>query len=116
MQDVFIVSAVRTPVGKRNGYLREAVPAELLGQVLDEVIDRVDLDPNLVEDVMNGTVYQVGEQGFTLGRNGVFASKLPDTVPGDIGESTMRQFFNHHTDGLCHDCFRNPRCDHCQRC
>ena len=82
MRDVFIVSAARTPVGKRNGYLREWVPAELLGHVLDEVLDRIDLDPALVEDVINGTVYQVGEQGFTLARMGVLASKLPDTVPG----------------------------------
>jgi acetyl-CoA acyltransferase len=82
MQDVFIVSAARTPVGKRNGYLRDKVPAELLGSVLDEVVDRAGIDPGLVEDVINGTVYQVGEQGFTLGRSGVFASKLPNTVPG----------------------------------
>jgi len=82
MEAVYVVSAVRTPVGKRNGYLREWIPAELLGHVLDEVIDRIDLDPELVEDVINGTVYQVGEQGFTLGRMGVFASKLPNTVPG----------------------------------
>jgi acetyl-CoA acetyltransferase family protein len=82
MQDVFIVSAARTPVGKRNGYLRAAVPAELLGSVLNEVVDRAGIDPALVEDVINGTVYQVGEQGFTWGRSGVFASKLPDTVPG----------------------------------
>lgn len=82
MSDVFVVSAVRTPVGKRNGYLREWVPAELLGHVLDEVLDRIDLDPALIEDVINGTVYQVGEQGFTLGRMGVLASKMPDTVPG----------------------------------
>ena len=82
MQDVFIVSAVRTPVGKRNGYLRETHPAVLLGQVLDEVVSRVNVDPALVEDVINGTVYQVGEQGFTLGRSGVFASNFPDTVPG----------------------------------
>jgi len=82
MRDTYVVSAVRTPVGKRNGYLREWLPAELLGQVLDEVVDRAGIDPALVEDVINGTVYQIGEQGFCMGRLGVFASKLPDTVPG----------------------------------
>jgi len=82
MRDVFVVSAARTPVGKRNGYLREWAAAELLGRVLDEVVDRADVDPALVEDVINGTVYQVGEQGFTLARMGVFASKLPNEVPG----------------------------------
>ena len=82
MRDTYVVSAARTPVGKRNGYLREWHPAELLGRVLDEVVRRAAIDPALVEDVINGTVYQIGEQGFCLGRMGVFASVLPDTVPG----------------------------------
>ncbi len=82
MRDVYIVSAVRTPVGRRNGYLREWKAPELLGAVLDEAVARIDLDPNLVEDVVNGTVYQVGEQGFTLARTGVFASRFPDHVGG----------------------------------
>jgi acetyl-CoA acetyltransferase family protein len=69
-------------VGKRNGYLREWSAPELLGHVLDAVVDRVGVDPAVVGDVVNGTVYQVGEQGFTLARMGVFASKLPNTVPG----------------------------------
>jgi len=82
MRDVFVVSAVRTPVGRRNGYLRNWIAPELLGFVLDEVVNRIKLDPALVEDVVNGTVYQVGEQGFVLGRTGVFASKFPDFVSG----------------------------------
>ncbi len=83
MEQVYVVSAVRTPVGKNRGYLREWTAPELLATVLDEVIDRIDLDPELVEDVINGTVYQVGEQGFTLGRTGILASKkYPITVPG----------------------------------
>ena len=82
MRDVFVVSTARTPVGKRNGYLRNWMAPELLGHALNAVVDKIDLDPNLIEDVVNGTVYQVGEQGFVLGRMGVFASKLPDHVPG----------------------------------
>jgi len=82
MKDVLVVSAARTPIGKRNGYLREWLPAMLLGHVLDAAVGRASIDPSLVEDVINGTVYQVGEQGFTLGRMGVFASNLPDSVPG----------------------------------
>jgi acetyl-CoA acyltransferase len=83
MNNVFIVSAVRTPVGRNRGYLREWTAPELLAAVLDEVVSRIDLDPTMVEDVINGTVYQVGEQGFTLGRMGVLASKkFPMTVPG----------------------------------
>jgi acetyl-CoA acyltransferase len=83
MKDVFIVSAVRTPVGRNNGYLRNWLVPELLASVLDEVVRRIDLDPALVEDVLNGTVYQVGEQGFCLARTGVLATKtFPDTIPG----------------------------------
>ncbi len=82
MRDVFIVSAARTPVGRRNGALRGWLVPELLGFVLDEVVRRIDLDPALVDDVINGTVYQVGEQGFTLARSGVFASRFPSSVPG----------------------------------
>jgi len=83
MKDVFIVSATRTPVGKQKGFLREYLAPELLGAVLDESIRRVDLDPTLIDDVIAGTVYQVGEQGFTLARMGILASKLiPETIPG----------------------------------
>jgi len=82
MKGVYIVSAVRTPVGRQNGYLRNWTAPELLGTVLDEVVRRIDLDPSLVDDVINGTVYQIGEQGFTLGRMGIIASKFPISVPG----------------------------------
>jgi len=82
MKDVFIVSAVRTPIGRQNGYLRNWTAPELLGASIDEAIRRIDLDPEIVDDVVTGTVYQVGEQGFTLARMGVLASKLPMTVPG----------------------------------
>ena len=83
MENVFIVSAVRTPVGRNRGYLREWTAPELLGIVLDEVVSRISLDPEIVDDVINGTVYQVGEQGFTLARMGVLASKkFPETIPG----------------------------------
>lgn len=82
MRDVYVVSAVRTPVGKRNGYLRGWTAPELLGFVLNEAVQRVGVEGSLVEDVINGTVNQVGEQGFCLGRTGVLASNFPETVPG----------------------------------
>jgi acetyl-CoA acyltransferase len=82
MRDVYVVSAVRTPVGKRNGYLREWTAPELLGFVLNEVVRRVGVDGSIVEDVICGTVNQVGEQGFCVGRTGVLASNFPETVPG----------------------------------
>jgi len=82
MKDVFVVSAVRTAVGKQKGYFREYLAPELLGLVLDASVERIGLDPSLVDDVIAGCVYQVGEQAFTLARMGVLASKLPETLGG----------------------------------
>ncbi|PKN68958.1 MAG: acetyl-CoA C-acyltransferase [Deltaproteobacteria bacterium HGW-Deltaproteobacteria-12] len=82
MRGVFIVSAARTPIGKQKGYLRNWNAPELLGVSLNEVVRRIDLDPALIEDVIGGTVYQVGEQGFALARMGILASRYPITVPG----------------------------------
>ncbi|MGB6067684.1 MAG: thiolase family protein [Desulfomonilaceae bacterium] len=82
MQEAFIVSAVRTPIGKRNGSLASFRADELLGLALREVVDRVGVDSAEVEDVVGGTVTQVGEQGFTLARMAVLAAGFPDDTPG----------------------------------
>lgn len=82
MKDVFVVSAVRTAVGKQRGYFREYLAPELLACALDESVTRISLDPALVDDVITGCVYQIGEQGFNLARMGVLASKLPETLAG----------------------------------
>ena len=82
MKDVFVVSAVRTAVGKQRGYYREYMAPELLAGALDESVARIGLDPALVDDVVTGCVYQIGEQGFNLARMGVLASKLPETLAG----------------------------------
>ncbi len=82
MRDVFVVSAVRTAVGKQKGYFREYLAPELLALVLNESVARIELDPMLVDDVITGCVYQVGEQAFTLARMAVLASRLPETLGG----------------------------------
>jgi acetyl-CoA acyltransferase len=82
MEEAFIVSAVRTPVGKRNGSLSQFRADDLLGLVLREVVQRVGVDPAHVEDVIGGVVTQVGEQGFTLPRMAVLAAGFPDDIPG----------------------------------
>ena len=83
MKDVFIVAAVRTPVGKRNGYLREWKAPVLNALVLDEAVARAGIESTFVEDVITGCVYQVGEQGFDIARMGVFATETyPNAVPG----------------------------------
>ena len=65
-----IVEAVRTPIGKRNGWLSGLRAPDILGAVQVEVIKRSGIDPSLVEQVVGGCVTQAGEQGF-LGGSGV---------------------------------------------
>ena len=70
------------PVGKQRGYYREYIAPELLALVLNEVVERVHLERNLVDDVITGCVYQIGEQGFNLARMAVLESNLPVTIGG----------------------------------
>jgi acetyl-CoA acetyltransferase family protein len=67
--------------GKPGGALAELHPVELLGQVLRQLMDRNDLDPDEVEDVMMGCVSQVGEQAGPVGRWAWLAAGLPERVP-----------------------------------
>ncbi|API59880.1 acetyl-CoA acetyltransferase [Tardibacter chloracetimidivorans] len=81
MAEAYIVEAVRTPGGKRNGQFAEWHPADMAAEVLDALIDRTGIDATAVEDVILGCVTQVGEQAFAFARNAVLASKLPQSVP-----------------------------------
>ena len=82
MSEAYIVSAVRTAGGRRGGRLAGWHPVELAARVLDALVDRVGMDPALVEDVIMGCVSQVGEQSSNVARNAVMASRLPESVPG----------------------------------
>jgi len=79
--DVVIVSAARTPVGKRNGWLRDIHPVRLGSTALCEALARANLDPSLVEHVIMGCVGQVSEQTFNLARNVTLDAGLPVEVP-----------------------------------
>ncbi|MCD9029739.1 acetyl-CoA C-acetyltransferase [Luteimonas sp. BDR2-5] len=81
MQEAYIVQALRTAGGRRNGKLSGWHPADLAGEVLDALVDRSGIDPAAIDDVVFGCVSQVGEQSFHIGRNAILASKLPDSVP-----------------------------------
>ena len=81
MAEAYIVEALRTAGGRRNGKLAGWHPADLAAQVLNGLIDNVDIDPHAIEDVVMGCVSQVGEQSFHVGRNAVLASRLPASVP-----------------------------------
>jgi acetyl-CoA C-acetyltransferase len=81
MAEAYIVDAVRTAGGRRNGALLGWHPADLGGEVLNAVVDRTGIDPEAVDDVIVGCVSQAGEQSWHIGRNMVLASKLPQSVP-----------------------------------
>jgi acetyl-CoA C-acetyltransferase len=81
MSEAYIVEAVRTAGGRRNGRLAGWHPADLGGEVLNALVDRSGVDPSAVDDVILGCVTQGGEQAFAFARNAVLASKLPDSVP-----------------------------------
>ena len=80
-REAVIVEAVRTPLGKRNGKLKDHHPVDLLGSTLKEIVERANLDPGRVDDVICGCVSQVGEQSLNVGRNAWLAAGLPEEVP-----------------------------------
>jgi acetyl-CoA acyltransferase len=80
--EAFIVDAVRSPIGKRDGSLASLRADELAGQVLNALAERNGLGPEEVEDVQMGCVSQVGEQGWNIGRMAPLVAGWPDAVPG----------------------------------
>ena len=81
-EKAYIVEAVRTAGGKRDGRLSLWHPADLGAKVLDELVTRLDIDPALVDDVIFGCVDQVGAQSGNVARNAVLSSSFPESVPG----------------------------------
>ncbi len=81
MAEAYIVGAVRTAGGRRNGRLAGWHPNDLGGAILSAVVERTGIDPAAVDDVIMGCVSQAGEQGLHIGRNSVLASTLPESVP-----------------------------------
>ena len=81
MRDAVIVEAVRTPIGRRNGKLKDIHPVVLGSLVLKEVVKRAGVEPSLVDDVVFGCVSQAGEQSLNVGRNAWLTSGFPFTTP-----------------------------------
>jgi acetyl-CoA C-acetyltransferase len=80
--EAYLVDAVRTPVGKRGGGLAHVHPADLGAHVIRALVDRADLDPLAVDDVVFGVCDQLGPQGGDVARTCWLAAGLPDDVPG----------------------------------
>jgi acetyl-CoA C-acetyltransferase len=81
MSQAYIVNALRSAGGRRNGRLAGWHPADLCAAIIDALIDRTGIDPSAVEDVIMGCVTQGGEQSSHIGRGVVLASRLPESVP-----------------------------------
>lgn len=77
-----IVDMVRTPVGRRNGALREWHSADLLAVVLDALVTRTGLPRAAVDDVVAGCATQVGMQAGNVARTALLTAGFPVTVPG----------------------------------
>ncbi|MBX7453787.1 thiolase family protein [Mycolicibacterium sp. 3033] len=82
MRETVIVEAVRTPVGKRNGGLSDMHAADLSAVVLNALVERAGIDPEIVDDVVWGCVSQVGDQSSNIGRYSVLAAGWPEHIPG----------------------------------
>ena len=82
MTTAVIVDAIRTPLGRRNGKLKDWHPVDLAAETLKALQERNDLDPSVVDDVVMGCVMQVGEQAANVARNAVLAAGWPESVPG----------------------------------
>jgi acetyl-CoA C-acetyltransferase len=81
MAEAYIVEALRTAGGRRDGALRDWHPVDLGAAVLNALVERTGVDPAGIDDVIVGCVSQIGEQSCHVGRNMVLASSLPETVP-----------------------------------
>ena len=97
-----IVEAVRTPIGRRNGWLAGVHPTHLLGLALQSVVARAGIEPEAVEQVVGGCVTQVGEQAANVTRNAWLAVGLPYTAAATTVDSQCgsAQQSNHLVAGL----------------
>ncbi len=82
MAEAYIVGAVRTPVGRRNGGLSGINPVDLAAHALTELMVRTGADPGAVDDVIMGCVSQIGPQWLDIARQAWLSAGLPEHVPG----------------------------------
>jgi acetyl-CoA acyltransferase len=83
MRDVFIIDAVRTPIGrgKQDGALHDIHPVDLLARALNALVERAGVDKSQVEDIVTGCVTAHGEQGTNIGRLAGLKARFPMEVP-----------------------------------
>ena len=98
MADAFIIDAVRSPIGRRNGALATVRADDLAAEALNGLVDRIGLDPSEIEDVQMGCVTQIGEQALNIGRIAALVAGWPETVAATTVDrqcgSSMQAAFN----------------------
>src|SRR5207247_8801815 len=97
LRDAVIVDAVRTPVGRYNGVLRDVRPDDLAAHVIKELIRRTGIDPNQIEDVIFGASNQAGEDNRNVARMALLLAGLPVAVAGQ--NVNRRRGRGMHADG-----------------
>src|SRR6187399_2982420 len=98
MADAFIIDAVRSAIGRRNGTLAAVRADDLAADGLNGLVGRVGIDTAEIEDVEMGCVTQVGEQAFNVGRTATLVAGWPETVAATTVDrqcgSSMQAAFN----------------------
>ena len=82
MAEAYIVDAVRTPVGRRNGGLSKVHPADLGAHAIRALLARTKIDPAAVDDVVFGCLDTIGPQAGDIARTCWLAAGLPEELPG----------------------------------
>lgn len=82
MRDAVVIATLRSPIGRRNGGLAGIHAVDLSARVLQALVQRVEVDPSLVDDVHWGNVISLGQQSGNIGRMAVLAAGWPESVPG----------------------------------
>jgi acetyl-CoA C-acetyltransferase len=82
MPEAYIIDAVRTPIGRKDGSFANVHPSDLGGHVLRAIVERSGLDPLLIEDVILGCVDTIGPQAADVARTAWLAAGLPEEIPG----------------------------------
>ena len=82
MSESYVIDAIRTPIGRYGGALSGVRPDDLAAHVVRQVVDRSDVDPDLIDDVFFGNANGAGEENRDVARMAVLLAGLPTTVPG----------------------------------
>lgn len=81
-KESFIIDAIRTPLGRRNGLLKNLHAVDLLAIPLKTVVESNHIQTDRIDDIITGCVTQIGEQGANVARNAALSAGFPETVPG----------------------------------